>query len=49
MSKVLFEIRRLHGDMRVKGLEIISSRIGNVESHYKQLSDINFTDLLSHR
>jgi len=49
MSKVLFEVQRLHGDMRQKGLEIIAGRIAHTEDPFKQLSNINFSELLAHR
>lgn len=49
MAKVLFEVGRLHGDMRQKALEVIASRIAETESPFDKLTNIDFSGLLTHR
>ncbi|XP_067947368.1 DNA-dependent protein kinase catalytic subunit-like [Watersipora subatra] len=49
LPKVLFEVKRLHGDLRQKAVEIIASGIAETDSPYEKLSAIDFPDLLMHR
>jgi len=48
-TKLLFNLRRLHGDLRVKALEILACSITSLDNVYQQLIQINFPHLLSHR